>query len=231
VVNLTNAAGNTTVTFSVTAVGPSPSFCAGTPATATVNVFNLPSVFTVAGSGNYCSPALAGRSVTLSNSENGISYQLFKNGSPIGSPLAGTGSALDFGLQYVGTYTVSTSNSTGCTLPMTGSATITATSSDAAAVTISTSSSTVCSGSNVAFASNIVNGGTSPAYQWFKNGTPVSGAMSSTYIAPANSLSSGDEITCSLVSSNTCASPASAMSNGIILSVTPSPAVAPIRKS
>ncbi len=223
---LTNASGNTTVTFSVTAVGPSPSFCAGTPTTATVNVLNPATVYSVTGGGNFCSPATAGIGVGLSNSQSGYSYQLYKDGSASGSPVAGTGSAISFGLQSEGTYTVVAGNG-GCSTNMTGSVTVTSTSSAAASITISTATTTVCSGSNVTFSSSISNGGSSPTYTWRINGGVV-GTSSSTYVAPSGSLSTNDQITCELTSSNTCATPSSALSNTIILNVTPSPYIAPI---
>ena len=61
--------------------------------------------------------------VGLSNTNLLINYQLLQSGVPVGSPLAGTGGAISFGLQtVVGTYTVVATNSiTGCTNNMTGS--------------------------------------------------------------------------------------------------------------
>jgi len=84
-----------------------------------------PIVYNVTGSGSYCTGGLA---VGLDNSEVGVNYQLQTAGPVnIGSPVAGTGSAISFGNQLVGTYTVlatSAVNST-CTSNMAGSAVIT----------------------------------------------------------------------------------------------------------
>ena len=59
----------------------------------TVTVDPLPAVFTVTGGGSYCSGG-SGVAVGLSNSESGVNYQLFNGASPVGSPVAGTGSAI-----------------------------------------------------------------------------------------------------------------------------------------
>lgn len=64
--------------------------------------------------------------IGLSGSETGVSYQLYLGGSPLGSPVAGTGGPITFGnYTAVGTYTVvaSLENST-CTSTMNGSVVI-----------------------------------------------------------------------------------------------------------
>ncbi len=93
--------------------------------TVTVGINPLPTVFTVGGGGNYCAGG-SGVRVTLSNSTSGVSYQLMLGGSPVGLPMSGTGSSLDFGLQTVaGAYTVEATNTaTTCTNTMGGSVTI-----------------------------------------------------------------------------------------------------------
>ncbi len=87
-----------------------------------------PATFTVGGGGAFCSGG-TGVNVTLSGSESIMSYQLKRNGTNVGSAIAGTGSALNFGLQTTaGTYTVVATNANGgCNLSqtMTGSATVT----------------------------------------------------------------------------------------------------------
>jgi hypothetical protein len=81
-----------------------------------------PTVFNVTGGGAYCSGG-TGVAVGLSGSQTGVNYQLLRNGSPVGAPVAGTGSALAFGNQSVaGAYTVTASNgTTSCGSTMTGS--------------------------------------------------------------------------------------------------------------
>ena len=65
-----------------------------------------PSIYNVTGGGEFCAGG-TGLSIGLSNSEIGVSYQLKRNGNDIGTPINGTGLAIDFGLQTSGgTYTV-----------------------------------------------------------------------------------------------------------------------------
>lgn len=93
--------------------------------TANIVINPLPAVFDVNGGGAYCVGG-AGKHVGLSYSNTGVTYQLYNGGFAVGSGVAGTGSALDFGVQSaVGTYTVmATNNITGCSDMMNSSATI-----------------------------------------------------------------------------------------------------------
>ncbi len=93
---------------------------------AVVVVNPLPAAFAVTGGGGYCAGG-TGVSVGLSGSAVGINYQLFNLFSPVGAPMAGTGAALDFGLQTTaGFYTVvATDALTGCTSNMTGGVAVT----------------------------------------------------------------------------------------------------------
>lgn len=92
---------------------------------ATIIINHLPTAYTVTGGGNFCSGGM-GVNIGLSSSFTGISYQLKRGATDVGSPLAGTGTAIDFGLQTTtGTYTVYATNIvTGCATFMTGSAAI-----------------------------------------------------------------------------------------------------------
>ncbi|HRY33874.1 MAG TPA: hypothetical protein P5531_12980, partial [Bacteroidales bacterium] len=77
---------------------------------AVIIVDPLPQVFSVTGGGTYCEGG-AGLAVGLEGSENGTDYQLYYNGTGTGIILAGTGAALDFGLQTAaGVYTVAATN-------------------------------------------------------------------------------------------------------------------------
>ncbi len=88
-------------------------------------------------------------------------------------------------------------------------------------VTISASPSTpVCAGTNITFTATPTNGGSSPAYQWKKNGTDIPSATSSTY--SSTGLASGDIITCVLTSNITpCATGNPATSTGITVTINP----------
>ena len=85
-----------------------------------------PTVFNVTGGGSYCSGGV-GLPIGLSNSESGVTYQLYLGAATVGAPISGTGSAISFGNQTAaGTYTVvATRTNGGCTSNMSGSAVIT----------------------------------------------------------------------------------------------------------
>jgi hypothetical protein len=118
--------GNKTAAGVYSVVATSLENCTATMAgTVTITVNALPTAFNVTGTSSYCTGS-AGVAVGLSGSQTGIVYQL-KNGSvDVGVTVAGTGSAISFGIQTTGTYTVVATNSTSsCTATMTGSAVVT----------------------------------------------------------------------------------------------------------
>ncbi len=81
--------------------------------------------------------------------------------------------------------------------------------------------STICSGSSATFTATPVNGGASPSYQWKKNNVNV-GTNSATYTD--NALVNGDNITVVMTSNATCASPATATSTAVNMTVNTSAA-------
>jgi uncharacterized protein YjdB len=90
-----------------------------------VTVNPSPVAFTVTGGGAYCAGG-TGVHIFLSGSATGVNYQLYLGGLPVGTPVAGTGLSLDFGLvTTAGTYTVVGTNTvTTCSGNMTGSVTV-----------------------------------------------------------------------------------------------------------
>ena len=91
-----------------------------------VNAVTAPDEYAVTGGGNYCAGG-AGKSIGLAASDTGVTYQLWNGSTMVGSAIAGTGSALDFGIKSaVGTYTVKGINTiAGCTTDMSGNAIVT----------------------------------------------------------------------------------------------------------
>jgi hypothetical protein len=83
----------------------------------------------------------------------------------------------------------------------------------ALSVSISSNTTSICSGTSLTFTAKATNGGTSPSFQWKKNGINV-GTNSTTYTD--NALANGDVITCVITSTT------SATSNNITLTVNPS---------
>jgi hypothetical protein len=181
----------------------------------TVNV--VPTAYGMTGGGSYC-PGGTGVAVGLGNSNVGINYQLYNGSTPIGSAMAGTSGSLNFGLQLVGTYTVRGTNaSTGCFNGMSGSAVVTLSPTVTPTVGISTSSSLICAGVLNTFNSTVVNGGSSPSYQWSVNGTPTGTSPSYSYLP-----TDGDIVSVQLTAAGgICPVPAT-VSNSYTVAVTPS---------
>ena len=125
--NTVTVTWNTSGAQSVSVNYSNVSSCSAASATVyPVTVNALPNLYFVGGGGSYCTGG-TGVSIITNSSQVGINYQLKLGGSDTGSPLAGTGSGLNFGLQTIaGNYTVvGTNSTTGCTSNMTGSADIT----------------------------------------------------------------------------------------------------------
>ncbi len=93
---------------------------------ASITINPLPSLFTVTGGGGYCAGG-AGTHIGLGGTNTGISYQLYLGAALSGSPVAGTGFAIDFGFRTsAGTYSVvATNTATGCTVTMPTTVTVT----------------------------------------------------------------------------------------------------------
>ena len=179
---------------------------AGCSESTIVHVNPLPQLFTVTGGGSYCNGG-SGVHIGLTGSSVGVNYLLYRGLTATGT-FAGTGAALDFGLQTVsGVYTVvATTTATGCSVSMTGTATILVIANVTPSVTVhDVPGDTVCAGTAVTFTPVPVNGGTGPVYQWQVNGINVSVSNSYTFI-PAD----GDIVSVEMTSNATCPLPAMA---------------------
>ena len=168
--------GNQTVAGTYTVVATNTTGCSQImTGNAKITVNTLPAAYPVTGGGSYCSGG-AGVAIGLSNSALGVSYQLMLGTISIGTPLAGTGSAVSFGNQTAaGTYTVVATNAS-CSQTMTGSAIISVNTLPAAYQV--TGGGSYCSGgSGVVIGVNNSSSGVS--YQLMLGatsiGTPVSG--------------------------------------------------------
>ncbi len=146
-----------------------------------------------------------GVSATLTASPTtGHTYQWQLAGVDILGATSGT-----YVTSAAGNYRVIVTSFAGCTAT---SAPVIVTVSAAAVVTPSvslTSSAgfTLCATTSpVTFTASPVNGGATPAYQWFINGSPVAGTTNTYAYIPAN----GDVVSVQLTSSELCAIPATA---------------------
>lgn len=81
---------------------------------------------------------------------------------------------------------------------------------------------TICVGTQVVFSATVTGEGSTPTYQWKKNGTDV-GTGLATYTTSI--LANGDVITCELTSDSPCANPTTATSNTLTMTVDPQPIV------
>jgi hypothetical protein len=117
--------------------------------------------------------------------------------------LSGSGASVDFGLQSLaGGYKVYATNAvTSCGIWMVDSALVSVQPAVVPFVDITTGlpSDSVCSGHLVTFSALPLNGGPTPAYQWFVNDVAVAAASNYSYI-PVN----GDVVSLTMASSAAC---------------------------
>jgi hypothetical protein len=165
---------------------------------------------------NYCQ-GLSGVAIFLNNSEIGVSYQLFKDNNPIGSSIiANNSNGVNFGNQKAGSYKiVGTKN--GCSKDMFGYPIVTENPTLNASVAIDGKFS-ICSGASTTFTAIPTNGGSSPIYQWRKNGIDIPGANNSTY--SSSSFNNGDGISVVMTSNATpCLATPVVSSNMIVMQI------------
>ncbi len=159
-------------------------------------------LYGVTGGGGYC-PGSNGVAIGLASSDTGVTYQL-KNSSysNMGNAVAGTGSAITFGLQTAaGTYTVvGTKNSNLDTAIMTGSATVVIN----AVPTINIATPPAQCGGFV----TLDAGNAGSTYLWSDNST-----------AQTNAVGSTSTVTVTVTNSNTCSASASV---SVIINTAPS---------
>ena len=107
------------------------------------------------------------------------------------------------------------------TIPVESSVNVTVNPVLTASVSIAASLNPLYSGIPVTFTATPVNGGTTPNYQWYKNGSVISGANSSTYSINDNSLAQNDKITCIMTSNYPCITGNPATSNELVATFQP----------
>jgi len=110
-------------TYIVVATNPLTSCFDTMAGSAVINVIPLPNAYPLCGGGNFCAGATGPDVSICSGSDPGVNYQLYVGGTPIGTPMTGTGTPVDFGSQSTaGIYTVIATNTSGCVNNMPGSA-------------------------------------------------------------------------------------------------------------
>ena len=190
----------------------------------TVNPTIVPSVTIAASPGNNI---CAGTSVTFTATPvNGgtPSYQWYVSGSPVG-----TNSPTFTSSSLVNTNAVSVVMTPSVTCPSPATATsnvitMTVNALVTPSVTVAPSATTICPGTSVTFNATAFNGGSSPSYQWQVNGVNA-GTNNSSF--NTTSLANGDVVTVILTSNATCASPTTATSAPVTMTVNPPPPAIP----
>jgi hypothetical protein len=183
--------------------------------TMTVNAPVTPSVTIAASATTIC----AGTNVTFTATPaNGgtPSYQWKLNGADVGTNSATYQNAV---LANNDVITVVMTTSLTCVTQATATSnpvTMTVNPAVVPLVSIVASATTICAGTNVTFTATPTNGGT-PSYQWKLNGANV-GTNSATYQNGA--LVNNDVVTVVMTSTATCASPSTATSNAVSMTVT-----------
>ena len=176
------------------------------------------SIAITGGTNPSCTSASVTFTATPTNGGTSPSYQWKVNGANVGTNSA-TYATTSLTTGSVVTC-VMTSNLSGVTgNPATSNAitmTVTGSVTPGVAIAITSGSNPTTTGASVTFTATPTNGGTSPSYQWKVNGANV-GTNSATYTT--TTLTNGAVVSCVLTSNSGCASPTTATSNSITMTV------------
>ena len=184
----------------------------------TVNPVVVPSVSIAASPGNtICSGTNVTFTATPTNGGASPSYQWKLNGNNAGT---NSNTYQNASLANGDVVSVIMTSNANCASPATATSNtivMAVTATVVPAVSIAANpGNTICTGTNVTFTATPVNGGATPSYQWKLNGNNT-GTNSNTYQNP--SLSNGDIVSCVMTSNANCASPSTATSNNIVMTV------------
>ena len=219
-ITVTAAAGNTSGSVSVSAGNSCQT--SGSTALAVTGSNAVPSVSI--GSSSAGSSICAGTVVTFTatavNGGSAPAYQWKKNGANVGTNSAAyTDNTLATGDAVTVTLTsnaacVSTSSATATAAAITVVPVVTPAISIAGSQNI-----TLCTGASATFAATGTGGGTSPTYQWYKNGVAIAGATTSSYTS--SGFSNNDSLSVLLTSSAACRTADTVRSGSVKLTVNP----------
>ncbi|MCO6496439.1 MAG: gliding motility-associated C-terminal domain-containing protein [Chitinophagaceae bacterium] len=181
-----------------------------------------PGISITASDNNICSGTAVTFTATITNGGSSPSFEWFKNSVRVGGNAS---TYTDNALQDGDVISCVLTSSESCVTQKTATSapiTMVVRAPVAPSVTISASATSICKETEVTFTATVLNGGNSPIFQWFKNGTTV-GTNSDTYVDGA--FSDGDRVECRIISNAVCISVIQAVSNIITIKVNPDPVV------
>jgi PKD repeat protein len=234
--NGTNISGATSATYSTTVIANNDQFrvvmtssvtCKSAPTTTsapvamTVTPSVTPTVSAATPNTTICTGASALFTATPTNGGTTPTYQWTKNGTNISGATSATYSTTV--IANNDQFRVVMTSSETCKSAATNTSapvTMTVTPSVTPTVSAATPNTTICAGASALFTATPTNGGTTPTYQWTKNGTNISGATSATYSTTV--IANNDQFRVVMTSSVTCKSAATATSASVTMTVTPS---------
>ncbi|MGN6645681.1 MAG: immunoglobulin domain-containing protein [Cytophaga sp.] len=188
----------------------------------TVNPAVTPSVSTVVSPiGTICAGISVTFTATPTNGGSTPTYQWKKGGVNISGETNATYTTTT--AANGDSYTVTMTSNATCASPATATSsaivmTVTSTVTPSVSI-IASPSGAICAGASVTFTATPTNGGTTPTYQWKKGGINIAGATNSTYTT--TTAANGDSYTVTITSNASCASPLTATSNAIVMTVNP----------
>lgn len=187
--------------------------CTSSAGTSTVTVNTIPSTPTITSN----SPVCSGSAITLNTPT--VSNATYAWTGPNSFTSASQNPSISSATTgMAGTYNV-TVTVNGCTSTAgTSSISVNSSVTPSVAIAITNGGNPTCVSQSVTYTATPTNGGASPSYQWKLNGTNIPGATSATYTP--SSIANNDVFTCVLTSNAACASPSTATSSGITMTVT-----------
>ena len=177
-----------------------------------------PTIVITADNNPICAGMTVNFSAIITNGGTTPGYQWKLNGINVGTNSSTYSNA---SLQNGDIITCTVTSSAGCvtsTSATSNSIVIQVTSVVVPSISISANNNPICANTPVTLTAIGNGGGNNPTYQWKLNGSNV-GTNGTTY--SASTFNNGDQISCTLTSSSSCANPTSANSNVIVMTVNP----------
>lgn len=188
-----------------------------TPVTATIETATTADITISASQNNICSGTSVTFTSTQTNGGTTPAYQWQVNGSNVGTN-SSTFTSTTLNNNDAVTCIMTSSSACVTVNPVTSNS-ITMNVTPTLNPQVSIASSTpmpVCDGSSITFTATATDGGATPSYQWYVNGS-AAGTNSATY---TSALTDGDIVTCELTVSETCTQNQSVTSNTVTVSTT-----------